>query len=51
MFGPTIAWGADEPEEKAVEVPKKASAEIGLRNSWCCAGNLVEVVACALCDV
>jgi hypothetical protein len=50
MFGPTIIWGASEPEEKAVEVPKKASAEIGLRNSWCVEGNLVETVPYALCD-
>ena len=50
MFGPTIIWGADELEEKAVEVPKIVSAEIGLRNSWCDAGNLVELVPYVLCD-
>jgi hypothetical protein len=50
MFGPTIICGEDEPEEKAVEVPKKVSAEMGLRKSWCCAGNLVETVPYALCD-
>jgi hypothetical protein len=50
MFGPTVVCGVSEPEEKAVEVPKKLSAEIGLRNSWCEAGNLVETVPYALCD-
>jgi hypothetical protein len=44
MFEPTIVVGADEPEVKLVEVPKTASADMPLRNSWCPAGNLLKLV-------
>src|SRR2546425_8150388 len=47
MFGPTMVVGADEPEVKLAEVPKTASADIVLRNSWCPAGNLLKLVALA----
>jgi hypothetical protein len=36
--------GAIEPEVKLVEVPKTASADMPLRNSWCPAGNLLKLV-------
>jgi len=36
--------GADAPDVKLVEVPKTASAEMPLRNSWCPAGNLLKLV-------
>jgi hypothetical protein len=36
--------GAVEPEVKLVEVPKMASADMLLRNSWCPAGNLLKLV-------
>jgi hypothetical protein len=34
MFGPTMVVGVEEPDVKLVEVPKTASAEMPLRNSW-----------------
>lgn len=47
MFGPTIVVGAVEPEVKLVEVPKTASADMLLRNSWCPTGNLLKLVPLA----
>ena len=47
IFGPTVIRGADVVVENAVEVPKNVSADMGLRNSWCWAGNLLEVAAWA----
>jgi hypothetical protein len=40
-----VTWGEEELEEKAVEVPKNVSADMGLRKSWCDAGNRWEAVA------
>jgi hypothetical protein len=47
MFGPTMVVGAVESEVKLVEVPKTASADMLLRNSWCPAGNLLKLVPLA----
>ena len=44
MFGPTMVVGVDEPEVKLVEVPKTASDEMLLRNSWWAVGNLLKLV-------
>ncbi len=44
MFGPTTVVGEDELEVKLVDVPKTASADMVLRNSWCPAGNLLKLV-------
>ena len=47
MFGPTMVVAVDEPEVKLVEVPKTASEDMVLRNSWCPAGNLLKLVPLA----
>src|SRR5689334_20881860 len=44
MFGPTMVVGVVEPWVKLVDVPKMASADMLLRNSWWAAGNLVKLV-------